>query len=1359
MNPDLFKLLVFAVLGASLGAQAQVETDGSLGAATSLAGPAFAIPQSLGQTQGNNLFHSFRQLDLSAGQSATFSGAASLQRVIARVTGGAASSIDGTLRSTISGADLYLLNPQGVVFGPNASLDVSGAFIASSADSLEFADGSQFSAGTTGVQLSQAAPSAFGFDGPGGAIKVNNAALAVASGQRLALVGGPVTITGPGTGAPVDNLVAPGGELHLVATGSAGRLELDNPADSSAFTAMETLRFEQAAYASGNGTAGGRLELVAGTVEIVGGTLIESATFGALDGAGIAVRASERILIDESSALGTQSLAPGAAGPVSLSAADIQISDASNVFSFAFTDGDGGAITLAATEGISVSGGASGKSQVFSVSIGAGDAGDVSVNAPDVTIEDAFLRSSQASPVGTGDGGALSVTAERLTIRNGGGLDSSTQGAGLGGAIQVNASESVSISGFDAANFAGGISSSSGSFASGNAGAIVLNTGALNVSNGSIQAATTNALGGAISLNANQIDISDGGNVLSSSFGAGAGGDVSISALSGMTIQGAGSAGARTGVFSQARGGGDGGAIGLEVGGLLRLSDAARVDVSATGTGDAGATEILASRLEMSDAIITAAAAQSSGGEIRVQVDTLALDAAELSTTVTGGTSNGGNLSISSRALAALNGSQLTAQADQGFGGDITLSAEVFLRDPTVLISASSNVLGNDGNIRINAPERDVNERLNPEEPRLVNPPRVPVACAAGMLGQGALGAVGHMIDVRSPMAAEGPWPTQTDEPRMMAAMSHWWTGDDVAAIKAFAEWEAETDSPGAALLARINRLVLQAGSDPEAAAETARRLMPELGSAGHLGGAAVLALARQLRSENKVNWPMRAMFNAASSALRASESGSPSHALALAALAVLYEKAGRLTEAASLYTKAAKDSPSTWAATWWSRAAGLMQRSGDDAGALAALDQAAESLWQQRGVLARLWRGRGSTYRAHYAEVFQRQVSLRLSAGMLAEATLRRAQRDWERLKTAELAEYHGDCVLAAAGDLPATLDAGTVVLYPMLFEDHLKLLVQRTNTLELRRVDLSRQEISMKVNALRTALEGAGGHGAEGPGAEDLARIQALGAELHAALLAPVAHHLAAAERLVLVPDGPLRLLPPALLHDGERYLIERLAVASVPGLSLVEPEASATQGRILLAGATAEANVQGELSRVAGLLEAYPVTLLSGGDYRLSRLRTALAGGGFDVLHFASHAYFDAQRGSGLLIAAGEEQALDADTLRELIAMAGEGRQGLELLALSACETALGDERAALGLGGLAVRTGARSALATLWEVDGAAAFTFMESFYRQWRVNGLDRAEAARKAVLKMLKHPYYEHPSYWAGFQLIGDWRG
>src|SRR3954454_24638461 len=165
----LFRLLLAVAPSALIllsSASAQIRTDGSVGPARSLLGPGFAIGAGLGKQVGPNLFHSFTTFNVGHGETATFTGPSSVGNIISRVTGGQTSQVDGQIASTIPGANLFLLNPSGWVFGPHATLNVQGSVHVSSTDHLHFADGTRLPTGTpTGSSLTSAPPEAFGFLG------------------------------------------------------------------------------------------------------------------------------------------------------------------------------------------------------------------------------------------------------------------------------------------------------------------------------------------------------------------------------------------------------------------------------------------------------------------------------------------------------------------------------------------------------------------------------------------------------------------------------------------------------------------------------------------------------------------------------------------------------------------------------------------------------------------------------------------------------------------------------------------------------------------------------------------------------------------------------------------------------------------------------------------------------------------------------------------------------------------------------------------------------------------------------------------------------------------------------------------
>ena len=250
--------------------QAQIVTDGSVGPKVSLRGGQIEIGADLGTRRGGNLFHSFEKFGIAPGQTATFTGPGDIRNVISRVTGGEASKIDGTLASRVGQADLYVLNPAGVLFGPNARLDVPGSLHVSTAPELRFADGARFSAvDKTGSGLTVAPPEAFGFlDQTPGRITVDQSRLQLTPGKTFSLVGGDIDLVG-GTiavagGSPLGSPNA-GAAFNAVSVASAGEVRVSDGAVDAA--RLGSIRIaNQQITTSGNG--GGSVRIRAGALTV-----------------------------------------------------------------------------------------------------------------------------------------------------------------------------------------------------------------------------------------------------------------------------------------------------------------------------------------------------------------------------------------------------------------------------------------------------------------------------------------------------------------------------------------------------------------------------------------------------------------------------------------------------------------------------------------------------------------------------------------------------------------------------------------------------------------------------------------------------------------------------------------------------------------------------------------------------------------------------------------------------------------------------------------------------------------------------------------------------------------------------------
>jgi CHAT domain-containing protein len=261
---------------------------------------------------------------------------------------------------------------------------------------------------------------------------------------------------------------------------------------------------------------------------------------------------------------------------------------------------------------------------------------------------------------------------------------------------------------------------------------------------------------------------------------------------------------------------------------------------------------------------------------------------------------------------------------------------------------------------------------------------------------------------------------------------------------------------------------------------------------------------------------------------------------------------------------------------------------------------------------------------------------------------------------------------------------------------------------------------------------------------------------------LIRPLEGELADAnvDSLVFVPDAALRTVPMAALHDGRQFLVAKYALAITPGLKLTDPRPlDRTRPRLLAVGVTE--SVQGfaplpeVAAELASLREIFGGTTLLNAQFSIANVEKELKGGAYTMVHIASHGEFGGDVEKTFLLAF--DGKVSMDRLDELIGLFKYRDEPLELLALSACDTAGGDDRAALGLAGVAVKAGARSAVATLWSVHDEASATLVADFYRELKKPSISRATALRRAQLKLIEDPRYQHPGFWSAFLLINNW--
>jgi CHAT domain-containing protein len=264
-----------------------------------------------------------------------------------------------------------------------------------------------------------------------------------------------------------------------------------------------------------------------------------------------------------------------------------------------------------------------------------------------------------------------------------------------------------------------------------------------------------------------------------------------------------------------------------------------------------------------------------------------------------------------------------------------------------------------------------------------------------------------------------------------------------------------------------------------------------------------------------------------------------------------------------------------------------------------------------------------------------------------------------------------------------------------------------------------------------------------------------------LYDLLLRPLESRLEGIDTLVFVPDGPLRTIPLSALHDGAGFVIDRFGVTTLPSLELLDPRPVGTVAITPLLNGLTEAvegfpalpYVDQELDEIAAI---YGGTQLRDGRFVVPEIEDSLARTPFSVVHIASHGVSAGVPQNSFLLT--YDGRLDMDQLEQLIKLSRFRDEPVELLTLSACRTAAGDDRAALGLAGVAVKARARAALATLWFINDQASSLLVSEFYRQLaRTPRPSKAEALRQAQLAIKADPRYRHPAYWSPFLIIGNW--
>ena len=692
---------------------AQISSDGTLSTTVSTDDAVNFLIEG-GERSLDNLFHSFSEFSIPNLGSAYFDNNPDITNIFSRVTGGNISDIQGLIRANGT-ANLFLINPAGIVFGENASLNVGGSFFATTAESVVFGDGVKFSAVepqeaplltiniTPGLQMGA---------NPGSIINrsiADGQGLQLPLGQNLILIGGDIRIEG-------GQIKTPQGHIGLTALAENESINLNQinnqlQVNIASENLLADIVLVDQALASVSGAVGGTININAQNLALLGDSVIEggiSSESSLETSAGdININVIDSLYLDGSEINNKALFSIANAGNINITTGSLELLNGSQINADAEANGNAGNIDINGDGLLSISG------------LGGNNRGGA-------------IR-AVARPGSTGNGGKINITANAMSILDGGLIAGSTNGPGNAGNLSFNVSGEIFISGIDGTGRSSRITNSTGRGISqgrgnGDAGDINITANSLILSDGGLIRTPTRSSGrsGNVYINVNSLELIDGGQISISSQNSGDSGKIELTATESITIRDAYPISPEevfprnlirtiinedipfSGIYadSNANSSGDGGSIQVNTP-QLNLLSGAQINVSSDGTGNAGTIIIDVSNLEANRGNITATSLKTGGGNLFLTVDNLLLSNQSLiSTSVLDSTGGGGNITINSDFIFARENSDILANAVFGAGGNIKIDTETIFISFDSDIDASSE-FGIDGVVEINTPDEE----------------------------------------------------------------------------------------------------------------------------------------------------------------------------------------------------------------------------------------------------------------------------------------------------------------------------------------------------------------------------------------------------------------------------------------------------------------------------------------------------------------------------------------------------------------------------------------------------------------------------------------------------------------------------
>jgi CHAT domain-containing protein len=478
----------------------------------------------------------------------------------------------------------------------------------------------------------------------------------------------------------------------------------------------------------------------------------------------------------------------------------------------------------------------------------------------------------------------------------------------------------------------------------------------------------------------------------------------------------------------------------------------------------------------------------------------------------------------------------------------------------------------------------------------------------------------------------------------------------------------------------------------------------------------------------------------------------------ALGVLGHLYERHQQWQEAAQITEQALIKAQSVNAREltyqWQWQLGRILKAQGNIKSAIASYTQATNNLQSLRSDLVAISSDIQYSFRTKIEPVYRELAALLLQSGA-SQADLNQARQIIESLQLAELDNFFRDACLDTQPKQIDRLDPSAAIIYTIILGDRLEVVAAIPGQ-PLRHYsnDLPPSEIEIVVTSAHSQLIE--------PRRLNLKLFQ----QVYDWLIRPLEAELQASQikTLVFVADGILRNLPPATLHDGQQYLMEKYSVAIAPSLQLTELQATdENRQSILLAGLSEPRQgfsplpgVKQEIEQIEQIEQLVTSNVLLNDSFTELNFNRSASQTPFRVVHLATHGQFSSKAEDTFVLT--WDNRINIDELSRLLRGDSKQLRPIELLVLSACQTATGDRLATLGLAGIAVRAGARSTVASLWSVSDRATVTLMTNFYRELAKDNITKAEALRQAQISTLKNDAFSHPFFWSAFILVGNWQ-